>query len=201
MATMAALLLEWPTAILAHIGDCRVTRIRADSVEILTTEHTLATMSPTEHLAPQIARVLTRALGSSGEPEIQRIAVQLGDAFLLTTADVHDALSGPELAGVLAQMAAPGTDLAAVLDELVRKIEAHKPDGSRATLALVKVGHDRGRQPTRGSSQAPRLPWLFAPGVPLSDPPGRWAAGTPGHGPDQQWFSEVFGGVMTDPEQ
>ncbi len=201
MATMAALLLAGPTAIVAHIGDCRVTRIRPDSVEILTTEHTLATMFPSEHLAPQIARVLTRALGSDGAPEIQRLAVQLGDVFLLTTADVHDALPGSELAGVLAQMAAPGCDPAAVLDELVRKIEAQKPDGGRATLALVKVGHGRGRQPTRGSSRAPRLPWLFAPGAPLADPPGRWATGTPGHGPDQRWFSEVHGGVMADPER
>lgn len=192
MATMAALLLEWPTAILAHIGDCRVTRIRADSVEILTPEHTLATMFPSEQLAPQIARVLTRALGSGGEPEIRRIDVELGDLFLLTAADVDP--------GVLAQVAAPRRDLASVLDELVRKIEAQKPDGGTATLALVKVGHDRGRQPTRGSSQAPRLPWLFAPGAPLADPPARWAAGTPGHGPDQQWFSEVHGGVMADPE-
>lgn len=196
MATMAALLLAGPTAILAHIGDSRVIRVRPDGLETLTCEHTLATMFPGERVPPELARVLTRALGGGGEPEIRGIDVRPGDAFLLSAANVEVTLSQSELAGLLLPAASPGSDVAAVLDELLRVIVERTPDGGTATLALVKVGRGRGRAATHGSSRAPGPRWLFAPGEPLADPPDAWAAGTPSHGPDPRWFSEVFGGVM-----
>lgn len=198
IATMAALLLAGPTAILAHIGDCRVIRVRTDGLETLTREHTLATMFPGERVPPELARVLTRALGGGGEPEVRGIAVRPGDAFLLAASKVEATLSQSELAELLLPATSPGSDVAAVLDELIRVIVERTPEGGAATLALVKVGRGRGPAATHGSSGAPGLRWLFAPGEPLADPPEAWAADTPGRGPDQRWFSEVLGGVMGD---
>lgn len=198
LATMAALLLDGPTAILAHIGDCRVLRIRPEGMEALTTEHTLATMFPAESIPPGLAGVLTRGLGGGGEPEIQRIDVQPGDAFLLTASPVGATFSPSELAAMLRPALSPGCDVAGVLDALIGRIVERTPDCGTATLALVKVGDRRGSAATRGSHRAPGPRWLYAPGQPLADPPEEWAAGTPGRGPDPRWFDEVFGGVMRD---
>lgn len=64
------------------------------------------------------------------------------------------------------------------------------------TFAIVKVGIAPHRPPTRGSREAPRPRWLFAPGEPLAEPPPAWAAGSAGRGPDATWFAEVFNEVM-----
>ncbi len=196
IATMAALLLDGPTAIVAQIGDCQVIRVRADGLEKLTTEHTLANMLPAGSVPPELARVLTRALGRDGEPELCTIDVRPGDVFLLAASDLG-ALSPSELAEVLQRVFARGLDVAAVLDELIRMLTRRTPEGGTANLALVKVGHGHGRPATGGSAQAPGLRWLFAPGEPLADPPIEWSAGTSG-GPDRRWFAEVFAGVMGD---
>lgn len=196
IATAAALLLDGPTAILAHIGDCRVSRVRPDGLEALTREHTPGAMWPAESFPPDIARVTVRGLGIGGDPEIRRIVVQPGDTFLLTATDVESTLSRAELTSLLRPLAAPSGDIPSVVDALVRAIQQRQPGGGKATLAIVRVGHGDGGPPTRGSSRAPGLRWLFAAGEPLADPPSQWAAGTPGRGPDSQWFSEVFGGIM-----
>lgn len=196
-ASAAALLLDGPSAALAQIGDCRIARVRPDGLETLTREHTLAAMWPAADVPPSAARALTRALGLAGEPDIRTIAVEPGEVFLLAACDVGAALSDAELASELRPLLAANGDVAAVVDALARSIERRGAQWGRATFAVVRVGQGGG-PPSRGSSVAPRLRWLYAPGEPLAEPPPQWAAGTPGAGPDPRWFAEVFGGVMGD---
>jgi hypothetical protein len=173
-ATLTAVLLDGSDALVAHVGDCGVARLDADRLVPLTTPHVLGVEHP--EAPPALARVLTRMLGAGTEPALQRIPVRPGDVLLLSTAPwptapVLDPRDPEALAAALVHRGAT-TVIAARIDE-------------RAT-----------RAPTRGSSRPPALPWLFAPGRPLAEPPERYAPNTTGQGPDARWFAEVFDGVM-----
>ena len=80
------------------------------------------------------------------------------------------------------------------MEDLVRDARARAPE-ARFTVVIAKVGGTPGPA-SRGSSEAPRQRWLFAPGEPLADAPPEWAPGSAGRGPDAKWFSEVFDPVM-----
>lgn len=173
-ATLAAVLLDGSDALVAHVGDCSVARIEGDRLVPLTVPHVLAAEHP--EAPPQLARALTRTLGSGREPALQRIPVQPGDVLLLSTAPWPDELALGDLA--------PDTIATALV---------HR---GATTVIVVRVDEHATRASDRGSSRPPALPWLFAPGQPLAEPPERYAPGTPGHGPDASWFSAVFDGVM-----
>jgi len=173
-ALLAAVLLEGTTALVAHIGDCGVARLEGERIVPLTRPHVIGTELP--EAPPALARVLTRAMGSSGEPELQRIPVQPGDVLLLSTA--------PWPAERVAH--GPG------LDEAAAAFARH----ADATVIAARIAERPAHVPDRGSVDPPALAWLFAPGEPLAEPPERYAAGTTGHGPDARWFTEVFDGVM-----
>jgi serine/threonine protein phosphatase PrpC len=197
-ATMAALLLDGTTAIAAHVGDCRVGRLQADGLEWLTRDHTLGAEWPSERVPPEMACVLTRVLGGGGEPAFVRTPVQLGDTFLLATRDVHSVLSEAQLANALHCVDFSQPDVFLVEDDIVRAIRGRSPAFGRATFVAARVANGPARPVSRGSSAAPRLSWLFAPGAPLQDAPHPWGPNTTSRGPDDQWFSEVFRGVMSD---
>jgi len=169
-------LLDGRTALVAHIGDCGVARLDGERIVPVTRPHTLGVELPAA--PPAFARVVTRAVGLGGEPVIQRLAVQRGDVLLLSTTPWPH------------ELVARGSDLAALAAGLT--------PSDRGTVLVARVGHETTQPPVRGSARPPALPWLFRPGVPLADPPERYASGTPGGGPDAEWFAEIFAGVMTD---
>jgi serine/threonine protein phosphatase PrpC len=196
----SALLLDGGTAIIAHIGDCRVSRVHPGGLEALTRDHTVGAEFPHEAVPEHMAHLLTRTLGGHGEPEVRRIPLRPGDVFLLATRDVHETLSDQETARALEPFASSGEDPAAAIEALVDLLKKRRADGAKPTLAIARATDGPCRPATCGSPEAPRLPWLFAPGAPLEDPPAQWRPGTTGRGPDSQWFSEVFRGVMGDSE-
>jgi protein phosphatase len=75
--TVAALLVAGESAVIAHVGDSRVHRLRDRRLEQLTIDHRLL----------RTKNVLTRALGTSPmvEPDITVSEVLPGDVFLLCT--------------------------------------------------------------------------------------------------------------------
>jgi hypothetical protein len=174
-ATLAAAVLDGDTALVVHIGDCGVARLDGERIVPLTRPHTLGMEMPEAPAA--VAGAVTRAVGRGGEPVLQKLAVQPGDVLLLSTAPWPTGL------------AARGSDL----DERVASLQR-----GPGTVISLRVGEQATHSLARGSSRPPALPWLFHPGAPLADPPARYAPSTPGHGPDAQWFADVFAGVLND---
>jgi serine/threonine protein phosphatase PrpC len=112
--TLAALHFAEDAAVVAHVGDSRVYRLRAGQLEALTEDHSLITeltalgtaLSTAQREA--YAHVVTRALGVRGEaePTVRRVDVAPGDVFLLCTDGLHGALPEPRIAALLGGPAA-----------------------------------------------------------------------------------------------
>ena len=85
-------------AIIGHVGDSRVYRLRDGDIEQLTVDHSLANqliaagMSPGADFAWR--HVVTRALGTaSGIPDVIRAYVRPGDVFLLCSDGLSEVLA------------------------------------------------------------------------------------------------------------
>jgi len=97
--TLALLLVRGARAVVAHVGDSRVYRLRAGQLEQLTEDH--------RH--PAYRNVLWRCLGSQregseAEPDVRELEVQPGDVFALTTDGVHDVLGTEGVRGALREL-------------------------------------------------------------------------------------------------
>lgn len=82
-ASLAAVLLDGRTALVAHIGSCGVARLDGERIVPITRAHTLGAELP--EVPEALAGVVTRALGMGAEPSIQRIAVAAGEGLLSST--------------------------------------------------------------------------------------------------------------------
>jgi protein phosphatase len=99
--TASALLLLPQGALVAHVGDSRVYRIRGQRIDQLSFDHSLVwELVRRNHLTPEQANlsvpknVITRSLGPELEIEVDvegPLAVELGDIYVLCS----DGLSGP----------------------------------------------------------------------------------------------------------
>jgi PPM family protein phosphatase len=99
--TSSALLLLPDGALIAHVGDSRVYRVRGRRIDQLSFDHSLVwELVRRNHLTSEQARVsvpknvITRSLGPEAEIEVDiegPMPVELGDVFLLCS----DGLSGP----------------------------------------------------------------------------------------------------------
>lgn len=113
-ATIALVALDRRGAIVAHLGDSRVYRLRTGPeghvLEQITRDHSLyeqlkeagAPVPPISEFA--YANVITRALGPQQveRPELKRVALAAGDRLLLCTDGLSGALSPDAIAGLLA---------------------------------------------------------------------------------------------------
>lgn len=81
MTTFTALILKSATGYIFHLGDTRITRLRAKSMEAITRDH-------------KVNDTLTRALGAQLHQEIDVYEVELraDDIYILTCDGVHDVL-------------------------------------------------------------------------------------------------------------
>ncbi|MGO9467154.1 MAG: PP2C family protein-serine/threonine phosphatase [Isosphaeraceae bacterium] len=99
--TCSALLLLPQGALVAHVGDSRVYRVRRNRIDQLSFDHSLAwELVRRNHLTPEQANlsvprnVITRSLGPETDIEVDvegPLRVELGDVYLLCS----DGLSGP----------------------------------------------------------------------------------------------------------
>jgi len=171
MGTTASTLVLGPAgAMIAHVGDSRVYRIRDERIEQLTFDHSLVwelvrrqhmTLEQAERSLPR--NVITRSLGPDPAIEVDvigPIAVEPGDVFLLCS----DGLSGPvgnhEL-GVFASQFHPKTASKYLL-HLANLRGGH----DNITVMIVRIGPfhdpaDPNAQPEplgNGASQAAKAP-------------------------------------------
>ena len=92
--TASALLLDGAHALVAHVGDSRIYRLRGHTIQQLTLDHTLAAWAAEGGVSSaSAARLsgLTEALGIREKVRIdlERIEVVTGDRFLLCTDGLH----------------------------------------------------------------------------------------------------------------
>ncbi|MFN3200968.1 MAG: PP2C family protein-serine/threonine phosphatase [Bradymonadia bacterium] len=108
--TVAALWLHEGWAVIAHVGDSRVYRIRGGRLDPLTLDHSLVgaairhgqlTREEAEMLGP--CNVLTQALGTRDtvSVEVAEVPVQPGDRFLICSDGISDLISDDDIARTL----------------------------------------------------------------------------------------------------
>jgi PPM family protein phosphatase len=108
--TCTALIVSGDEGIVAHVGDSRAYLLRGAEIRQLTTDHSLAaelvrqgSVTPTDAAAHTQRHVLTRALGTENDVEIDLIVSSLrgGDRLVLTTDGLHSVVPPEELAAVI----------------------------------------------------------------------------------------------------
>jgi protein phosphatase len=124
--TLAALLVFGHRAVLAHVGDSRIYRLRGEGLSLLTEDHSLfnaavrAGLADPDHPERFPRRnVITRAIGTHASVEVEARVVALvpGDTFLLCTDGLSGVVSTGEMAGILLAHA----DLETAVEQLVAR--------------------------------------------------------------------------------
>ncbi|HVK78136.1 MAG TPA: protein phosphatase 2C domain-containing protein [Kofleriaceae bacterium] len=108
-STVAVLRVDDARAVIGHVGDSRVYRLRGGVVEQLTIDHSLwAQLVATGAELPEredfpYRHVVTRALGTpSGDPDLRVEPLARGDVFLLCSDGLSEVLDEAQLAALLA---------------------------------------------------------------------------------------------------
>ncbi|MDI3281523.1 MAG: protein phosphatase 2C domain-containing protein, partial [Bacillota bacterium] len=123
--TLTALLLREETCILGHVGDSRAYLIRERKIQQLTNDHSVVgellrsgTLSPEEAMAHPQRHLLTRALGTAAEVEVDVTAFRavLDDVLVLCTDGLTSLVEEEEIAQVIERSYHPQQ----AADELVR---------------------------------------------------------------------------------
>lgn len=138
-STLCALIVRPHAAIVAHLGDSRIYRLRSGKLDQLTRDHSLyeqlleagADLPPLDQFA--YANVVTRALGAAehDRPELQTLDLVDGDRYLLCSDGLSGVLGPDEIAAQLAH-----SDIETVADALV---EAAFAAGSRDNITAIVV--------------------------------------------------------------
>lgn len=114
--TVAALLVSDESAVVAHVGDSRIYRLREGELELLTEDHTWVNeqvtagfLSEDQARAHPLKNVVTRALGGDGklEVDVDEVDLQPGDRYLLCSDGLTTMLRDPEIARRLRQEEPP----------------------------------------------------------------------------------------------
>jgi len=151
--TFAGLLLLERSAVIAHVGDSRVYRMRDGELERLTHDHSLVNhlidrgyLRPDEAAGHPKRNVITRAIGTREAVEIDtRIAdLRAGDTFLLCSDGLHGELDDEEIATILREHADPSDAVGHLIDQA---IENGGNDNVTAVLVRLDAAPDGLRMP------------------------------------------------------
>lgn len=159
ITTLSALVIKSQTAFIFHIGDTRIYRYRAGSLEQLTKDHTA-------HVAPGKS-YLARAMGIDLNLDIdfRTEPVEPGDLFILTTDGVHDFIPHAHKKLIVERA---GTDLQKICDDLIQiAADNQSPDNlSCQALKIESVGKANADDLYRKLSELP-FPPALSPGMVL----------------------------------
>jgi len=111
--TIVALAISGETAAIANVGDSRAYRLRNGCLELLTRDHTLASLQPPNGKAPlaaipsKLKHILTRALGVEAKVEVdlREEAVRRDDLFLLCSDGLTNLVSDARIEEILSSLA------------------------------------------------------------------------------------------------
>jgi serine/threonine protein phosphatase PrpC len=134
-------------AVIGHVGDSRIYRLRGGRLTQLTRDHSLyedlkaaggATEMPSKRDCP-FANIITRVLGlkDCASPEVKTVAIQPGDLFLICSDGLSDPLAESEIARILGQVSdRPGLPLRQATQQLVSAAYAA---GSSDNISAVTI--------------------------------------------------------------
>ena len=128
LTTFSLLILKGDKLFSFHVGDSRIYRLRAGSLERLTRDHTQKIDRNTTYLS--------RALGAdlSLEVDMQSLELERGDLYLLSTDGVHDWLDDR----ILQDFLQDNDDLEALSEKIARAaLDAGSPDNISLQLAFI----------------------------------------------------------------
>jgi len=109
-STVAAILLRSEHAVVAHVGDSRVYRLRGGSLAQITRDHSLHAQLVEAGVMAQGSmtnrNLITRAIGVPGcsKPDVATHRVRRGDAFLLCSDGLTDVLEDEEMEAILREL-------------------------------------------------------------------------------------------------
>lgn len=134
-STVAVLRVAGGHAVIGHVGDSRIYRLRGRALVQLTIDHSLAAELERTGVkpAPDFAwrHVVTRALGTAmAEPEVQCAAIEPGDVFLLCSDGLSEVLEPDAIAALLR---APAETACRAL------VDAAYTAGSRDNISAIVV--------------------------------------------------------------
>lgn len=134
-STVAMLRFDGDRAVIAHVGDSRVYRLRGGGLVQLTADHSLINQMTAMGMAPDPSfpwrHVITRALGlAEAEPDVMLESVCAGDVFLLCSDGLYDPLEMAEMAALLAR---PTAEACSAL------VDAAYVGGSRDNISAIVV--------------------------------------------------------------
>lgn len=141
--TLTALVLTPESARVAHVGDCRLYRLRDQALELLTTDHSqamdllrLRLIRPEQAAQHPGRHLLTRSLGGdvSVKVDLRSGPVRAGDAHLLCSDGLWSAVTAGEI------IAALEGDLAAGVEGLVERSLARGGDDNASVIAVRVLG-------------------------------------------------------------
>jgi PPM family protein phosphatase len=142
--TFAGLLLLERRAIVAHVGDSRVYRLREGTLDRMTRDHTLANhlldrgwLTPDEVDSHPKRHVITRAVGTHEMVEVDTRIVDLqpDDAFLVCSDGLHGLLDDAEIEEILSAHADPFVAVGILIDR------ANEKGGhDNVTAVVVRLG-------------------------------------------------------------
>ena len=91
VCTLSSLIIHSRSGYIFHIGDSRIYRIRANTLEQLTRDHSSQVSSNVAYL--------TRAMGLNLSPKVDysEVEVEVGDLYLFTTDGIHDFISEKQI--------------------------------------------------------------------------------------------------------
>jgi serine/threonine protein phosphatase PrpC len=134
-STVVAVRFTGDSAVIAHVGDSRVYRLRDGALAQLTIDHSMAAQLEASGIKPEAdfpwRHVITRALGTAtSEPDVQRQGILPGDVFLLCSDGLSEVLAPEQIAALLAAPAEPACRAL---------IDAAYAAGSRDNISAVVV--------------------------------------------------------------
>ncbi len=134
-STVVVLRVTGDHAVIGHVGDSRIYRLRGGVLTQLTIDHSLVAQLEATGVTPDPGfawrHVVTRALGTpTGEPEVQCAAIERGDVFLLCSDGLSEVLARDQIATLLAAPAEPACRAL---------VDAAYAAGSRDNISAVVV--------------------------------------------------------------
>jgi serine/threonine protein phosphatase PrpC len=134
-STIVALLAVPRRTVVAHVGDSRAYLLRNGRLEQLTVDHSLQAEMHSHGVSFPYRNVITRALGvANHSPDLLPVEMIGGDALLLCTDGLYEAVPEGELAGLLA--ASPASRAARALVERALALGAR----DNVTVVVVRAG-------------------------------------------------------------
>jgi serine/threonine protein phosphatase PrpC len=141
--TFAGVLLLPRCAVIAHVGDSRVYRLREGKLTRMTYDHSLTNhlvdrglLKPEEVGTFRRRNVITRAVGveESVEVDARIVDIQPGDAFLLCSDGLHGELDDDEITAILSEPCHPAEAVGRLIDRANEKGGA-----DNVTAVLVRL--------------------------------------------------------------